>query len=365
MLVADGADPADAARSARRSPTARCLLAVCGGYQLLGHRYRGHQGDEIPGTGLVDLETVAGDTRHHRQRAGRLPSAARSTMVGFENHAGRTWLGAGVAAARPGDRGRRQQRRGPHRGLPRRAHRRHLRARPAAAEEPVDRRRADRPRAGAARRRSRSRRWTTRSRRARPRARRRSPGPSAGNLGAVQTYVLLSTLSAERRRDAEEEPEPPPAGERAGRGDGREIVSQWAVLGPYDFVTILEAPDHLTVAQIAVELGCARLDPDPEPAGDPGVRLPLGPVREPRPLVRRHSPTLVAVARAAAARASCRPTHIERQSRDPRVFRAETFWGSDPRTGAISGSDPAPGRRTKARGSVTLAPWPGSSLGYP
>ena len=40
-----------------------CLLAVCGGYQLLGHRYRGHQGDDIPGTGLVDLETVAGDTR--------------------------------------------------------------------------------------------------------------------------------------------------------------------------------------------------------------------------------------------------------------------------------------------------------------
>ena len=39
------------------------VLAVCGGYQLLGHRYRGHHGDDMPGTGLVDLETVAGDDR--------------------------------------------------------------------------------------------------------------------------------------------------------------------------------------------------------------------------------------------------------------------------------------------------------------
>jgi CobQ-like glutamine amidotransferase family enzyme len=71
-----------------------CLLAVCGGYQLLGHRYRGHQGDEIPGTGLVDLETVAGDTRLIGNVL--VDCGAGRTMVGFENHAGRTWLGAGV-----------------------------------------------------------------------------------------------------------------------------------------------------------------------------------------------------------------------------------------------------------------------------
>jgi CobQ-like glutamine amidotransferase family enzyme len=74
------------------------LLAVCGGFQLLGHRYRGHQGDEIVGTGLVDLETVAGD--------GRLIGnvlvdceldGERNDLVGFENHAGRTTLGPGVA----------------------------------------------------------------------------------------------------------------------------------------------------------------------------------------------------------------------------------------------------------------------------
>ena len=36
---------------------------------------------------------------------------------------------------------------------------------------------------------------------------------------------------------------------------GARIVDQWAVLGPYDFVTVIEAPDELTVAQIAVEIG--------------------------------------------------------------------------------------------------------------
>ena len=39
------------------------VLAVCGGYQLLGHYYRGHQGDEMRGIGLVDLVTEAGDRR--------------------------------------------------------------------------------------------------------------------------------------------------------------------------------------------------------------------------------------------------------------------------------------------------------------
>jgi CobQ-like glutamine amidotransferase family enzyme len=72
-----------------------CVLAVCGGYQLLGHRYRGHQGDDIPGTGLVDLETVAGSSRLIGNVL--VDCGDGRTMVGFENHAGRTWLGDGVA----------------------------------------------------------------------------------------------------------------------------------------------------------------------------------------------------------------------------------------------------------------------------
>ena len=57
MLVAEDLQRQRAALHAAVEPGA-AVLAVCGGYQLLGHRYRGHQGDEIPGIGLVDLETV-------------------------------------------------------------------------------------------------------------------------------------------------------------------------------------------------------------------------------------------------------------------------------------------------------------------
>ncbi len=75
------------------------VLAVCGGYQLLGHGYRGHQGEEMPGVGLVDLTTEAGPTRMIGNVVVRceLDPGDPRTLVGFENHAGRTRLGAGVS----------------------------------------------------------------------------------------------------------------------------------------------------------------------------------------------------------------------------------------------------------------------------
>ena len=75
------------------------VLGVCGGYQLLGHVYRGHQGDEMPGIGLVDLETTAGPTRMIGNVVLRceLEPGRRRTLVGFENHAGRTRLGRGLS----------------------------------------------------------------------------------------------------------------------------------------------------------------------------------------------------------------------------------------------------------------------------
>ena len=74
------------------------VLAVCGGYQLLGHGYRGHAGDDMPGTGLVDLVTEAGPSRMIGNIAIRceLDWGDPRTIVGFENHAGRTHLGEGV-----------------------------------------------------------------------------------------------------------------------------------------------------------------------------------------------------------------------------------------------------------------------------
>ena len=74
------------------------VLAVCGGYQLLGSHYRDRAGVELPGAGLLPLHTVAGD----RRMIGDVllecelePGEVR-TLAGFENHAGRTRLEAGA-----------------------------------------------------------------------------------------------------------------------------------------------------------------------------------------------------------------------------------------------------------------------------
>ena len=75
------------------------LLAVCGGYQLLGRGYRGFHGEDMPGAGVLPLETVAGE----RRLIGdvllecELEPGWRETLAGFENHAGRTKLDSGAA----------------------------------------------------------------------------------------------------------------------------------------------------------------------------------------------------------------------------------------------------------------------------
>ena len=69
------------------------LLAVCGGYQLLGRGYRGFHGEDMPGVGLLPLETVAGDTR---MIGDVLLETDLGPIAGFENHAGRTKLDAGA-----------------------------------------------------------------------------------------------------------------------------------------------------------------------------------------------------------------------------------------------------------------------------
>jgi CobQ-like glutamine amidotransferase family enzyme len=87
-------------RAALHAAAARgaIVLGVCGGYQLLGHRYA--LGDEeIPGLGLVDLETIRSDGP---RLIGNVAIEVRldaddepRVLAGFENHGGRTHLGAG------------------------------------------------------------------------------------------------------------------------------------------------------------------------------------------------------------------------------------------------------------------------------
>ncbi len=75
------------------------VLAVCGGYQLLGHSYTDADGNQLEGLGILDLRSSAG---HDRWIGNVLVEAdpslglAPRTLVGFENHGGRTWLGPGL-----------------------------------------------------------------------------------------------------------------------------------------------------------------------------------------------------------------------------------------------------------------------------
>jgi CobQ-like glutamine amidotransferase family enzyme len=68
------------------------MLAVCGGYQLLGHEYRPHASDVLPGIGLFDVVSTAGPERF----IGNVVIESRwGEIVGFENHSGVTTLGPG------------------------------------------------------------------------------------------------------------------------------------------------------------------------------------------------------------------------------------------------------------------------------
>ena len=74
------------------------LLAVCGGYQLLGRGYWGRDGTFMPGAELFPHETVAGTKRMIGDvlLECELEPGVRQTVAGFENHAGRTTLDPGA-----------------------------------------------------------------------------------------------------------------------------------------------------------------------------------------------------------------------------------------------------------------------------
>lgn len=79
-------------------------LCVCGGYQLLGKYYRPFEGPDLPGIGVLDAWTVAGRKRcignvvvelDRSLAAEAARDSAGATIVGFENHSGKTYLGPG------------------------------------------------------------------------------------------------------------------------------------------------------------------------------------------------------------------------------------------------------------------------------
>ncbi|SPF53736.1 CobB/CobQ-like glutamine amidotransferase domain protein [Candidatus Desulfosporosinus infrequens] len=90
------------------------VLSICGGYQMLGEYYQMASGEKIQGLGILDVWTIAGAKRlignvvveidervlsvDSDQSIGMRASASKlKTLVGFENHSGKTYLGEGVS----------------------------------------------------------------------------------------------------------------------------------------------------------------------------------------------------------------------------------------------------------------------------
>ena len=127
-------------------------LAVCGGYQLFGRFYREADGAELEGLGIFDLHTEhpgAGRRRLIGNVVAELADATGETLVGFENHGGRTYLGDGARPLVDGPIGQREQRPRPDGGRSLQERVRDVSPRLAAAEEPALRRPADLTWAGA------------------------------------------------------------------------------------------------------------------------------------------------------------------------------------------------------------------------
>lgn len=71
------------------------VLAVCGGYQLMGRSYRDADGTVLDGIGLLDVETAHPGLSMPRCIGNAAARWREEVLVGFENHGGRTYLGAG------------------------------------------------------------------------------------------------------------------------------------------------------------------------------------------------------------------------------------------------------------------------------
>jgi len=68
-------------------------------------------------------------------------------------------------------------------------------------------------------------------------------------------YILLSNLTDEGWKTVKEKPERVKEVNKELQAYGVRVISQYSVLGPYDFVNIVEAPSNETIAKVSIELG--------------------------------------------------------------------------------------------------------------
>jgi uncharacterized protein with GYD domain len=71
----------------------------------------------------------------------------------------------------------------------------------------------------------------------------------------MPTYILLSNLTAQGVQTLKSNPDRLREVNRDVEELGARVIHQWATLGPFDFVNVVEAPDTATIARVSVELG--------------------------------------------------------------------------------------------------------------
>lgn len=71
----------------------------------------------------------------------------------------------------------------------------------------------------------------------------------------MPTYVMLTNLTADGVRTLKNNPGRVSEVNKEVEQIGAKVIAQYATLGQYDFVTIVEAPDEKTMAKVSVELG--------------------------------------------------------------------------------------------------------------
>ena len=71
----------------------------------------------------------------------------------------------------------------------------------------------------------------------------------------MAVYVMLSTLTDEGRKTLKSNPKRLQEVNKEVESMGVKILAQYALLGPYDFINILEAPDNKVISRLAIELG--------------------------------------------------------------------------------------------------------------
>ncbi|MFC2039502.1 GYD domain-containing protein [Chloroflexota bacterium] len=71
----------------------------------------------------------------------------------------------------------------------------------------------------------------------------------------MAVYIMLTTLTDQGRKTLKENPHRVREVNKEVEEMGVKIISQYALLGPYDFATIIEAPSNEAMSRVAIELG--------------------------------------------------------------------------------------------------------------